>query len=82
MYDEEQVILFVKDTGSRISDNDRTGIFDFFRQGKQKRLSSKIDGIGVGLSIVKILIDLLHGEIWFESEKGKGSSFFFKIKKE
>jgi len=36
---------------------------------------------GIGLSIVKKIIDLYNGDIWLESELGKGSTFHFTIKK-
>lgn len=77
VYDEQNMIMFVRDSGIGISDSDKPIIFDFFTQGKQKHLSAEIDGIGLGLSIVKELVDLLNGEIWFETEKDKGSAFYF-----
>ena len=39
------------------------------------------DSSGIGLSIVKKIIDLYQGEIWLESELNKGTSFHFTIKK-
>jgi len=39
------------------------------------------DGIGLGLSICKGLIEEMKGRIWLESEKGKGTTFFFTIPK-
>ena len=36
---------------------------------------------GIGLSIVKKIVNLYHGDIWIESELGKGTIFYFTIKK-
>lgn len=80
VYDEKKSILFVRDTGIGLKENDQHAIFDYFRQGSQKALSSEIDGIGVGLSIVKGLVKLLDGKIWVESSRGKGTTFYFSIK--
>ncbi len=79
IYNEEKMILYVKDTGSGIFETDLNYIFDYFRQGKQKRHSSEIDGVGIGLSIVKGLVELLKGKIWVESQKGEGTAFYFQV---
>ncbi len=76
---EKEQILFVRDEGSGISDSDKPIIFDFFKKGRQKPLSASINGMGVGLSIVKGLVELMNGEIWYESESGKGTVFYFRI---
>jgi PAS domain S-box-containing protein len=77
--DENQNLLFyVTDTGTGIPANKHQFIFDRFTQihyeGKKN-----IGGTGLGLPIVKALVNLLGGTISLESEAGKGSTFFFSI---
>jgi len=54
-------------------------IFGRFKQATDAHLTDKYGGTGLGLSISKGLIELLMGKIWVESEKGKGTTFFFTI---
>jgi signal transduction histidine kinase len=44
-------------------------------------LNAREDSTGVGLSIVRKIIELYEGTIWLESEPNKGSTFYFTIKK-
>ncbi len=70
--------FYVKDTGIGIDKKYQSIIFDRFRQidGSNTR---NYGGTGLGLSISKNLVELLDGEIWIESEEGKGSIFYFTI---
>jgi signal transduction histidine kinase len=70
--------FFVKDTGIGISENQKKIIYDRFRQGNETR-TSKYEGSGLGLSISKTYVEMLGGEMWVESEEGKGSIFYFTI---
>ena len=70
--------VVVKDTGPGIPQEAVPKIFDpFFRVSKEGRERSK--GIGLGLSIVKTLVDLHGGEISVRSELGKGTEFYFTL---
>jgi signal transduction histidine kinase len=75
----DQLHLTVEDTGVGIAEEDRQIIFEKFRQGTAVQggdnLTREFSGTGLGLSIVKELCRLLGGEIHFESELGKGSTF-------
>jgi CheY-like chemotaxis protein len=63
----------VRDTGCGIPDTEQSQIFDeFFRAEKTRALH---DGLGLGLSIVKRLCQLIHAEITVTSEVGQGSCF-------
>ena len=70
--------FFVKDTGFGISDDKTKVIFERFHQG-DITWSDKADGVGLGLSISKAYVELLGGEIFVESELGKGSHFYFTL---
>ncbi len=70
--------FLVKDTGIGIEKNQCDTIFNVFRQLDDTH-SRKYGGTGIGLSIAKKMIEMLGGEIWVESEIGKGSEFYFTI---
>ncbi len=66
--------LTVTDTGEGISENDLQDLFQpFFRVNRQHK--THVKGLGLGLSIVKQLVDLQNGSISVESTLGKGTSF-------
>ena len=75
-YENEQLVLQVADTGKGMAPSDRERIFhEFIRlpeaQGKE--------GFGLGLSIVRRLVELLQGNISVQSQPGKGSTFTIRI---
>jgi PAS domain S-box-containing protein len=70
--------FFVKDTGVGIPKNQKELIFERFRQGSESH-NRGYEGSGLGLSIAKSYVEMLGGEIWVESEEGKGSIFYFTI---
>jgi PAS domain S-box-containing protein len=71
----------IQDTGIGIAENDYDIVFkEFGRIENNKR--KPVSGSGIGLALTKRLIELHGGEIWFESEVGKGTTFFFSIPKE
>jgi two-component system, OmpR family, phosphate regulon sensor histidine kinase PhoR len=72
-YEKEQVIFRVRDTGIGISPTDQPFIFEKFFRGKNVQNSSA--GSGLGLSIVKSIVDNHQGRIWVDSVIGQGSTF-------
>jgi len=74
---ERDYLFYVKDTGIGIDRDKQKDIFKTFHQGHNDYISRNYGGNGLGLSIVKGLIEMVNGEIWVESEKGAGSTFFF-----
>jgi two-component system, OmpR family, phosphate regulon sensor histidine kinase PhoR len=73
-------LIEVKDHGRGISDEDLKNIFEPFKRGKAVK-AKKIEGTGLGLGIVKHIMDAHKGKIEVQSEPGKGSTFslFFSV---
>ncbi len=71
-------IFSVQDEGQGLTEEDKTKLF-----GKFARLSAQPTGgehsTGLGLSIVKRMVDAMQGRVWCESEAGKGATFFVEL---
>ncbi len=68
----------VADTGIGIASDDLARIFDRFYRVDSPAVQ-EVGGSGLGLSIVKMFVEMLGGKIWVESELGKGSVFSFTL---
>ncbi len=73
-----KLLFSVADTGAGIPDEAKPYLFDRFRQAGHE-VAKKHGGSGLGLSISKKLCEMHGGDIWFESQVGKGTSVFFTI---
>ncbi len=74
----ENVIIVVIDNGIGIPKEYHQRIFEkFFRV--QSFSDYKVDGTGLGLAICKEIVELHGGKIWFESDFGKGSTFYVQL---
>ncbi|MDL1899640.1 GAF domain-containing protein [Anaerolineae bacterium CFX9] len=77
--DEEQVLIMVRDTGIGIPDHFKDRVFDRFQRNDEAALVMEVSGTGLGLSIVKDLIEMHEGRVWFDSEVGKGTTFYVTL---
>jgi len=75
--DEKCILLVcVKDSGIGINAEQQSRLFQAFEQAEHGT-SRKFGGTGLGLALCKRIVTLMGGEIWIESDEGKGASFFF-----
>ena len=75
--EDDKLRLDVRDTGKGIEKDEAAKIFERFFQAK-----GAASGTGIGLALVKSFVELHHGEVWVESELGKGSDFIVEIPRE
>lgn len=77
-YGKKEIEFSVKDTGVGIPKDQQNRIFTkFFRGANVVRMET--EGSGLGLFIAKNIIEAHGGKIWFKSEEGKGSTFYFTL---
>jgi signal transduction histidine kinase len=69
-------IFSIKDNGSGIAQENQENIFKTFQSLEKSEKSN-----GLGLSIVKKIVDTYNGKIWIESEIGQGTTFFVQLSK-
>lgn len=71
------VWVFVRDNGPGIPEEDQKDIFSMFQRGAGE--NGKSEGSGVGLAVVKRIIELHFGHLKLNSELGEGTTFFFSL---
>lgn len=70
----EEVVFFVRDNGIGIDPKFHKKIFELF-----DKLNPRIEGTGIGLALVKRIIEVHGGRIWIESQLGQGATFYFTL---
>ena len=68
----KNILLTIKDNGNGIPENVREKIFE-------PNFTTKSSGTGLGLAFVKNSIENAGGKVWFETEMGKGTTFYFSL---
>ncbi len=78
--DPKGILISISDNGIGIDKKDQSKVFTrFFRSEKAVRVFA--DGTGLGLYVAKGILERLGGKIWFESEPGKGTTFYVLLPK-
>ena len=70
----DHIEFYVKDTGIGIAQEKQDAIFNRFF-----KINELDKGTGLGLSICKSIVEQMDGQIWVESEEGKGATFRIKL---
>ena len=68
---------YIADTGRGMAPEEQAHIFKPYYRVEDERDPN--DGMGIGLTLCKMLVTLHGGDIWFKSEKGLGSTFYFTL---
>ena len=74
---DEAIKVSVCDTGIGIPSEDQSLVFDSFRQAKHDL--QDVVGTGLGMPISKFFVEMHGGQMWFESEVGKGTTFYVTL---
>lgn len=74
--EKDFVKFFIEDNGIGIVDKNLTRIFEIFQRENSQ---AEKEGYGIGLAIVKRILETSHGEIYAQSEKGKNTFFYFTL---
>jgi PAS domain S-box-containing protein len=75
--ENDEEIFFVKDNGVGLNTKMATNLFGAFQRYHRE---SEFPGTGIGLALVKKIINIHNGKIWVESEPNQGATFYFKLK--
>lgn len=78
---EEDVLILVADNGVGIPTHLQDVLFEKFTKARRQGLKGE-PSIGLGMSIIKKLVEWHGGKIWFESEENKGTTFYIELPKE
>lgn len=76
--DDNEVLISIKDAGIGIPKKMAATLFDPFTQARRRGTAGE-ETFGLGLFITKKIVEAHHGHIWFESEEGKGTTFFTRL---
>ena len=70
----DRFIISIEDNGSGISEENRDRVFE-------QKFTTKSTGMGLGLSMVKKIVEDYNGKIWFETEIDEGTTFYIEFLK-
>lgn len=74
--DANQPIYFIRDNGAGFDQEDSAKVFEMFQRLHTR---NEFDGTGIGLAIVKKIVDFHGGEIWCQGKVNEGATFYFSL---
>jgi signal transduction histidine kinase len=77
--DNNHVLISITDHGVGITGADKDSVWKRFWRAEEDAVNLNVVGTGLGLPLARELVRLHHGDIWFESERGKGTTFYIKL---
>ena len=77
---EDRVLIRVADTGIGIPEKFHATLFDKFTRARRTGIKGE-PSVGLGMSIIKTIVEWHQGKIWFESRENKGTTFFIEVPK-
>jgi two-component system, OmpR family, sensor histidine kinase VicK len=77
---EDTVLIRVADTGIGIPEKYHATLFDKFTRARRTGVKGE-PSVGLGMSIIKTIVEWHQGKIWFESQENKGTTFFIEVPK-
>jgi CheY-like chemotaxis protein len=75
---QKELLFYVEDTGIGIPEKAQPWIFERFRQADES-INRSFGGTGLGLAITRQLVEKQGGKIWFRSQEGEGTCFYFTL---
>lgn len=76
---DSSILVEVADSATAVSKEDRDKLFDAYYRGGSEDERQRVPGLGLGLAISRRIVELHQGNIWVESEPGKGNTFIFSL---
>lgn len=74
---DSNIVIEVRDNGRGMDQAERERLFQPYYRLEEDR--DRLSGLGLGLAVAKMLVELHGGHIWLETEKGEGSTFSFSV---
>ncbi len=78
---KKHVVISIEDNGIGIPEHLHEGLFEKFTKARRPGIKGE-PSVGLGMSIIKTIVEWHNGRIWFESQENKGSVFYIELPKE